>query len=73
MTDDKYIKKKVNPIIEDIKAVWKLDDSDEWLKDFKETIEGTIDKAYEDGFQDGIDEGREESEPDEPLRDESRD
>lgn len=67
MTDDKYIEKKVNPIIEDIKAVWKLDKKDEWLKSLKEDIGGVIDEAYTDGFQDGISEGREEKEPPEPL------
>ena len=55
--EDKYIERKLKPIIEDLKAVWKLDDEDEWLIDFKETIETIMNKVYEDGFVDGTNEG----------------
>ena len=52
-----YMEKAVKPLIEYLKAVWKLDDKDKWLIDFKKTLSSAIDKAYSDGFQDGADEG----------------
>lgn len=61
-SEDKYIEKFINPIIEDLKAVWKLDETDEWLKEFKKTLGIIINKIYEGGFQDGYDEAKNEKE-----------
>lgn len=54
---DKYTENKIKPIIEDLKAVWNLDNKDEWLKSFKKDLIGLVDKCYTDGFQDGHTEG----------------
>ena len=62
--EDKYTEEKLKPIIEDIQAVWKLKDDDEWIQALKETLKNLLNSVYDDGFQDGANEGQTEETPD---------
>jgi len=57
MTDDKYIMKMARDLLIDVRTAFKLENSDEWLKEFKKTLTNILNKVYEDGFQDGHAEG----------------
>lgn len=50
---DNYQKRKIKPLLDELKAVWKLSDKDEWLASFKESLGDLVEKVYTDGFEDG--------------------